>query len=407
MPFDPIPATPAAPTRPLSVLYVLSSFPVLSETFVSNEIRAMRALGHTVVPLTIRDHHGACQPEDEALKPGIQRLEDLPRVTAMLRAAMGPRRLRAALAFIRAQQGLPRRSLLLAAARVALAARRHRCTHIHAHFAHAATATAIAGARLAGCTVSFIGHGFDVYGTPSDLPLKLASADLAIATCADMRDDMQAIAPGARVVVAPCGIDPARFRPRSGPSNGRLLAIGRLAPQKGYGLLLDALAALPPAARPCIDVVGEGALRPVLETRIEALGLLPWMRLLGARPSNWIAAEGPRYQGFVAPYVICADGDRDTGPMVLKEAMAMGLPVLASALMGMKETVADVGGRLIPPGDRQALTEGLTWIAGLPEAERAATGRAGRAHIEAGFSLASQARQLSDLFAGLKARRHD
>jgi glycosyltransferase involved in cell wall biosynthesis len=407
MPFDPVPAVaPPAQIRPLSVLYVLSSFPVLSETFVSNEIRAMRALGHKVVPLTIRDHHGACQPEDEALKPGIQRLEELPRVLAMLRALAGPKRLRVALDFIRAQQGLPRRSLLLAAARVALAARRHGCTHVHAHFAHAATATAIAGARLAGVTVSFIGHGFDVYGTPCDLPLKLASADLAIATCADMRDDMMAMAPGARVVVVPCGIDPARFRPRSGPANGRLLAIGRLAPQKGYELLLDALAALPPMARPSIDAVGEGALRPLLEARIEALGLWPWMRLLGARNSGWIAEHAPRYQGFVAPYVICADGDRDTGPMVLKEAMAMGLPVLASALMGMKETVAQVGGLLIPPGDRHALTDGLTWIAGLPEAERAAIGRAGRAHIEAGFSLGSQALQLSDLFAGLRARPH-
>ncbi|WP_431301940.1 hypothetical protein [Sediminicoccus sp. BL-A-41-H5] len=115
MPFDPVPAAqmaPEAPVRPLNLLYVLSSFPVLSETFVSNEIRAMRALGHKVVPLTIRDHHGPCQPEDEALKPGIQRLEDLPRVLAMLRALAGPRRLRAALDFIRAQQGLPGPSLL-------------------------------------------------------------------------------------------------------------------------------------------------------------------------------------------------------------------------------------------------------------------------------------------------------
>lgn len=409
MPFDFVPAAPMAPeapVRPLNLLYVLSSFPVLSETFVSNEIRAMRALGHKVVPLTIRDHHGPCQPEDEALKPGIQRLEDLPRILAMLRALAGPKRLGPALDFIRAQQGLPRRSLLLAAARVALAARRHGCTHIHAHFAHAATATAIAGARLAGCTVSFIGHGFEVYGSPCDLPLKLASADLAIATCFDMRDDMRAMAPDARVVVVPCGIDPTRFRPRSGPSNGRLLAIGRLAPQKGYELLLDALAALPPLARPCIDAVGEGALRPALEAKIEALGLWPWMRLLGARPSDWIAEQGPRYQGFVAPYVICADGDRDTGPIVLKEAMAMGLPVLASALMGMKETVADIGGRLIPPGDRAALADGLGWIAGLTAAERAAIGARGRAHIEAGFSLSSQARQLSGLFAGLGAARH-
>ena len=67
----------------------------------------------------------------------------------------------------------------------------------------------------------------------------------------------------------PCGVDPGRFQPIGAcPRQRRLLAIGRLAPQKGYEVLLDALALTPAAFRPCIDIVGEGALRPVLEARI-------------------------------------------------------------------------------------------------------------------------------------------
>ncbi len=400
MPFD---AAPQHLPQPGAILYCLSSFPVLSETFVSNEIRAMRARGHRVVPLTIRDHLGPCQPEDEALKADIVRLEDLPREAALLRAIGNPAGLARALDFLRQQQALPRRSLLLAGARVALAARRHGCRHIHAHFAHAAAATAIMGARLAGVTVSFIGHGFDIYGTPADLPAKLRAADLVIATCDDMRDDMLALAPGARVERVPCGIDPSRFQPALHPGNGRLLAVGRLAPQKGYPLLFRALAALPAARRPCLDVVGEGAERPMLEALLDQLRLRPWVRLLGAMPNAWVAQNGPVYQGFVAPYVICEDGDRDTGPMVLKEAMAMGLPVLASALMGMKETVADVGGRLVPPGDQAALTEGLAWLAALPPEQAAAIGRRGRAHILAGFTLEAQAARFSALVTEVAA----
>lgn len=405
MPFDAMqqPQRNGKVSGSLPVLYVLSSFPVLSETFVSNEIRAMRAAGHRIVPLTIRDHQGACQPEDEALKPGIQRLEDLPRTASMLRALMAPRRCAKAWSYIAGQQSLPRRSLLLAAARVALAAQRHGCAHIHAHFAHAATATAIAGARLAGLSVSFIAHGFEVYGTQADLALKLGSADLAIATCNDMRADMLALSPDACIEVIACGIDPQRFRARPGPSNGRLLAVGRLAPQKGYEVLLEALASLPPEHRPIIDVVGEGALRPALEAEIARRGLHPWINLLGALPNTWVAEAGPSYQGFVAPYVICADGDRDTSPTVLKEAMAMGLPVVASAVMGMKEIVADVGGRLVPPRDTAALAQGLLWLAGLTTQARAAIGVSARRHIEINFNLAQQATTLGQRFSRLAA----
>lgn len=400
MPFDP-PAHKDIAAPPLNVLYVLAAFPVLSETFVSNEIRAMRALGHRAIPLAIRPHDGACQPDDQGFCAETLGLDDISRIAALAGAVRRPDRLARAWGFVAAQTGLPRRSLLLAGARVALAAQRAGASHIHAHFMHSAAATAIVGARLAGLTVSFTGHGYDIYGAPCDLAAKLHAADVAIAVCDDMRDDLRATAPGAKVALVRCGVDPMRFRPNQGqPRNGRILAIGRLAPQKGYEVLLDALAALPPALRPHIDAVGEGALRPALEARIAALGLAPWFTLLGARDSDWIASHGPAYLGFVAPYVITANGDRDTGPLVVKEAMAMGLPVVASALMGLKETVAEVGGRLVPPGDAAALGAALAWLALLPEARRGAIGAAARAHIRDGFSLEAGARALTAAIRG-------
>jgi colanic acid/amylovoran biosynthesis glycosyltransferase len=396
MPFDPIrPATP-----PLAILHVMSAFPVLSETFVSNEIRALRAAGHRVVPLALTDAAPPCQPEDEAFRAETLHLSALPRLRAL---AVRPDRLAHALSFVRAQRGIRPRSLLLAGARVALAARRAGCTHIHAHFAHAPAATAIVAARLAGLTCSFTGHGFEVYGAATaDLPAKLAAADLAVAVCEDMAEDFRAAAPGARVAVVPCGVDPARFRPRPGIArNGRLLAIGRLAPQKGYEVLLRALALLPPDRRPLLDAVGGGALQDALAAMARSLGVAGSIRFLGPRPAAWIAAEGPGYLGFVAPYVVCADGDRDTGPLVVKEALAMGLPVLASALMGMKESVGPDRGRLVEPGDAAALAEGLAWLAELDEEARAALGAAGRQHVARHGTLDAQAAGLAAAIADL------
>lgn len=385
---------------PQTVLYALAAFPVLSETFVSNEIRAMRAEGHRVVPVALAPHDGPCQPEDEGFRAETLPLGAEPRGAAL--AGSLPRAA-AALPFLRAQAALPRASLWLAGARLARIARRVGASHIHAHFAHSAAATAIIGARLAGVTCSFVGHGFDIYGAPTDLPAKLAHADLGIAPCGDTQADFRRIAPGARTTTIFCGVEPARFRPVSGPDNGRLLAIGRLAPQKGYGVLLEALARLPAETRPHLDVVGEGPLRAEISGRIAALGLGAHVGLLGARPSAWIARHGPAYRGFVAPYVITPEGDRDTGPVVVKEAMAMGLPALASALMGLKEMVARDTGRLVPQGEAAPLAEGLAWLAGLDAPARARLGQAARARLEAHFTLQGQARALGTAFAGLRA----
>jgi colanic acid/amylovoran biosynthesis glycosyltransferase len=385
---------------PTTILYALAAFPVLSETFVSNEIRAMRAQGHRIVPVALAPHDGPCQPEDEAFRAETLALGAEPAAASLMGSLRGGF---AAMAFLQAQRALPRRSLWLASARLARIARREGATHIHAHFAHSAAATAIIGARLAGVTCSFIGHGYDIYGTPADLAVKLAFADIAFATCHDMAADFRALAPQARIETLFCGVDPSRFRPSRATDHGRLLAIGRLAPQKGYHTLLQALLALPPERRPVVDVVGDGPLRADILAERDALGLQAHVNLLGARSSGWIAEHGPAYRGFVAPYVITGNGDRDTGPIVVKEAMAMGLPVLASALMGLKEMVAPETGRLVQPGDVAALSLGLGWLAGLRSDKRQALGEAARARVEEMFTLRSQATCLSSAIEGLAA----
>lgn len=386
------------------IAYVLGTFPVLSETFVGTEMRAMDGQGHAVVPIVMQRPREAGQDADRDLAGRAIHLDAIPAsagLGATLSAVGGllsPRAVRG-LSLVRRQSGLSRRSLLWNAARIAALAHRHGCTHLHAHFAEGAAAHALVAARLIGASVSFVAHGHDVYGFPCDLPVKLEAADFAVAVCADLAADLRTLAPRACVAMIPCGIDPERFQPRPDPEpdNGRLLFVGRLVGQKGVDDLVAALARLPAARRPGLDVVGRGPLDDALRAAVAGLGLGDTVRFLGSRPAGWIAAEGPRYRALVAPFRVGPNGERDTGPLVVKEAMAMGLPVISTRFMGVKETVTGETGRLVDPGDVPALAAAIAAVDALPEDRRREMGRQGRRRVVQHFTAAAQAGHLSAL----------
>ncbi len=327
--------------------YLLADFPVLSETFIGNEIRAMRRKGHEVLPLLMNLREGLAQPEDRLLAETSDQLRNLPHgFEAMFRPSVtGASR---ALQFVLGQKRLPRASLLYQSWRIAQFFRDRRIDHVHAHFAGGAAAHALVAARLAGITCSFVCHGHDVYAEPEDLPLKLASADLTVAVCGDLARDLKTFSPRAKLVEVPCGIDPDRFRFRDQTTpNGRLLFIGRLVAQKGIDDLITALTLLSPDERPALDIVGDGPLRDTLQRQVKATGLRD-VEFLGPKPAQWLVENGARYLALVAPFKVAPDGARDTGPLVVKEAMALGLPVISTAFMGVKETLDSETGFLVP-----------------------------------------------------------
>ena len=378
--------------------YVLANFPVLSETFVLTEMRAMMRRGHRVVPIVMTRLDAPRQPDSGDIAAMALYLDQVPAGALAGLLPRAGRGLGAALRFACAQHGLSLRSLLWSSARIAAAARARGCTHLHAHFAQAGTAHAIVAARLMGAGVSFVCHGHDVYQHPVDLAPKLVGADAVLAVCEDMRADLAAIAPTAPVVTAPCGVDAERFRPRPEVApNQRLLFVGRLIDCKGVDDLLWALAQLPAERRPGLDIVGDGELKREWMALAADLGLSKSVAFLGARSSLWIAEHGPAYLAFVGPFRPAADGLKDTGPLVVKEAMAMGLPVIATRQMGLKETVDAASGFLAEPGDRPSLLAMLERFLALDPARRAALGRGARARVLDRFTDFRQAETLSRL----------
>jgi glycosyltransferase involved in cell wall biosynthesis len=156
-----------------------------------------------------------------------------------------------------------------------------------------------------------------------------------------------------------------RFRRKYGLVAGRryILFSGRLAPEKRVDLLIDAFAALA-ARRPEWDllIVGEGALGEELRGRVPAAlqGRVVW--------TGFLTGEEPRL-AFAAADVLVLPSDREPWALVVQEAMAAGLPVIASDVVGAAhELVEDgVSGRIFPVGNRQALEESILQVT-APEA---------------------------------------
>lgn len=354
----------------MRLTYVLDAFPVLTETFVASEIEALRDQGHIVdVEAALRTDREASS--ESALGCGV--------AFAWCVATRPGACVRDLRARARWRAGGDQPRTLRELAPVALRILRRRSDHLHAHFAAGAALDACRLATLTGRPWSFTAHAYDIFRTPRNLGEKLVRADVVVTVCAYNRKHLERI--GRRPVeTVVMGVDLDRFR-RSRPyeASGTILAVGRLVPKKGFDVLVRAAALSRTGHR--FRIVGEGPEREHLERLVAELDVSDRVDLLGARQPSAVRDLLDSADVLVAPCVVAPDGDRDSMPVVVKEAMAMEVPVIASDEVGLPEIVRADWGRVVAPGDAAALAQALDEMLALPVAARAALGRRGRAAV--------------------------
>lgn len=219
------------------------------------------------------------------------------------------------------------------------------------------------------------------------------TGDLFLANCEFFRQ--RAIALGCdpqKIRVHGSGIDCSQFafRPRHFPEGDRgtvrIVTTGRLSEKKGIEYGIRALAQVA-TSYPYLDytIIGEGPLRPDLEQLIQSLQLESCVHLVGWKTRQEIIELLNQAHLFMAPCVTAQDGDQDAPVNVLKEAMAMGLPVISTWHGGIPELVEDgVSGLLVPERDVGAIAQAIQHLIATPD-RWPAMGRAGRARVEARY----------------------
>jgi colanic acid/amylovoran biosynthesis glycosyltransferase len=329
------------------IAYVIPTFPVASETFITTEIKALQGLGHEVQGICFERSLEACQVGDEAIADAmidirkVRLISLISLIVIVIVKFFGSGRKGFGFAF--KQQGIRPRSLLLQSLKLAYLSHTLQCEHIHAHFAQCSTATAIVAARLLGLSISFTSHGSDVYKSPSDLSLKLQNADFSVAVCKRMQNDFNNLSPSTQVYNVPCGIDTQFFNQKTvRPAvslKQPLLYLGRISETKGILHLIQALAKLPSALRPRIDIAGDGPMRAEAEKMAGDFGIASSVNFLGSVSRHWVQQNGSHYAAMVLPFCKVKGGIMDTGPLVIKEALALKLPLLTTDIMATGEIV--------------------------------------------------------------------
>lgn len=205
--------------------------------------------------------------------------------------------------------------------------------------------------------------------------------------------------PAMRVHFVPNAVKPptalaAPFAEEGSPP--RIVAAGRLHPKKGFDVLIAALALLRDRGQAfACEIAGEGDERPKLEGLIAQHGLGDRVRLVGWRGD---------VSAFLATGDVFAFPSYQEGfPLVLLEAMAVGLPAVSAAIPGPVEMIeGGVDGALVPPGDPAALARGLAGVIASPQKART-LGVAARANVLADYGPESLKRRLDavlDLMLG-------
>jgi colanic acid/amylovoran biosynthesis glycosyltransferase len=394
----------------LRVAYMTGQYPRATDTFIQREVAALRARGVYVKTFSIR------KPRDTETVDDAVRAER-ERTTYVLPAGVGrlmsshlrlffaspARYLKAKLLALRtAAPGVKGVLMQLAyfaeAGVVADEMRKGKLVHLHNHFSNSSCTVAMLASALGGFSFSFTMHGPAEFFEPMKWRVdeKIRRA-LFVSTISEFaRSQAMIFAPPDkwdRLHIVHCGVSPKLFDVSTHVGSGkRLLFVGRLANVKGVPVLLDALAivrrTIPDAT---LTIAGDGPDRAALEAQAKRLGLDSAVNVLGYQSQSRVR------ELLMTTDVFAMASFAEGVPVVLMEAMAAGVPVVATRIAGIPELVEDgTSGYLVPPGDAGALSHRIVELLGDPQL-RSRFAAEGRRKVEREFDVEVEAAWLCEI----------
>ena len=387
------------------ILYLISQYPTVSHSFILREIRELRNLGLTIDVVSIRNPD---RPVAELTTEELHEAEHTYYVRAdtskwplahlrvfLTRPAAYVHGLVLAVRYSKWNLLQLARHLRFFAEAILVGdwARARGLLHIHTHFA-SLTATLVQ--KVFGLALSMTIHGSDEFIDPVGFCMaeKLDAAQLAIGIsrygCSQiMRFSDPKDWPKVKMARLGINLDDFPLSTQAAAPGFQVICVGRLVPVKAYRFLLEAVAILSKSGHAvALTIVGGGSdlaalqnLAAELQINVEFTGPLP----------NEAVRERLRHSHCFA-LASFAEGV----PVAVMEAMAVGVPCVATRVTGVPELIEDGrDGLLVPPADSEALAAAIKRLI-LDSSLRRQFSENGRARVFADYNLKQNARLLSD-----------
>lgn len=371
--------------KPLRLIYIIGTYPLLTMTYVDREIKILRQWGVDLQVLAIRRQDASVPLSADqrgVLQEGVIYLLPVAWLSFVISqfyfAILHPQRYFKTLIYLltrphprgEARYLTPRFMTFLHFVEGVYAAyllRGRQFEELHAHTADRAATIALVVGRLLDKPYSLSIHaGHDIFVNPILLVEKIMGAR-HIVTCTAYNktylENMIGQDLSHKISCIHHGLDLSKYQPQPSVSIGRpkILSVGRLSEKKGLVHLVRACHILKDREYDfTCHIVGEGPQRSELGALIRQLSLEDTVILHGALPHEEVIENYRQATLFVLPCVKSSDGDMDGIPNVLPEAMAMQLPVVSTDISGVPELVDDqVNGLLTPSGDDDALAAAM------------------------------------------------
>ncbi len=359
----------------LTIIVIISDFPKLSETFVLNQITGLIDRGHDVYIFATK------LLDPEKAHPDVHKYCLLDKTYVDLE---------------------DKRRLLTTVG----------CDVLYGHFGQ----NGLKGMRLIDrfkldAKLVTVFHGFDMskllLSDPSVYQNLFEKLDLALPVSQYWRDKLISLGLDPhKIIVHHMGIDCDKFNVQDRPfyrnRKIRILSIARLVEKKGIEYGIRAIAQLIRHGNDVsYTVIGYGPLKTDLKALIKELGIEDYVRFIGLKKQDRVIQYLRNADILLVPSVTALDGNQEGIPVVMMEAMSMGLPVVGTRHSGAPELITDgVSGFLVPERDADSLADRLEYLIERPDL-RVKMGQAGRSYVKKYFNIDKLNNDLVDILSSM------
>ena len=391
--------------------YLISCYPAANHTFVLREIMGLRNLGFELFTASISAPDRATDAMTEVEREEQERtsyVKNLGHFFAvkenLAELLVRPRRYLSGLIYaLRLSNWQPRRIIsylmyFVEAVIVGRWMRRNQLSLLHTHFS---SSVALIARKIFPIEISMTIHGSGEFNEPAcfNLEEKVNAASLIIAISNYGKSQLMKVSEPAnwdKIEVVRLGIEPSVFTPvvpKPELDVFEVLCVGQLVPVKGHELLIDATAEIVRrGGKIRLRLVGDGRLRKMLEEKVHVAGLQDCVVFEGWRNQTEVIELYRTANAFALASF--AEGI----PVVLMEAMSMGVPCVATRITGVPELITDgIDGLLVSPGSSEELADALLKLMNDSRL-RESLATAARTSVLSKYNLSKNIGQLAEVF---------